>query len=382
MHDIALLKQLTDQQLDYVIRQDPLSRRGGLNGKQMAHELKLRAIHPDLIHALLLSWAKQFEQSDANVIAADYYRIVDERTGSSEQRAHALREGNLSFLIECENIEWFHIAQVGYCALQMKKINKAFRCFNYLHLRAMRTFQMLEDKKRTHKKIANVKKTQAKKMEQAAQKGVKKVLQQALRDVKMSLVEQCLSVLGRKLTQPEIRNLRTQFVRLFSLEMLDHEAFVYMLNFLTTHGSDSEKLTCLNVLASRGETNDLEEWSLMWNLPLKEHHWKLALGEHWYNQQNGGDASQRVYIVTRLHAINSRYESMLQNARKSLREEAVANGDIVLANDIGELIGEALTLEELAVFVRKYGRDDRYQSKQVPFALKKIIELVHPPQST
>lgn len=379
MHDIALLKRLSRDQLERVIRLDSLTRGNHLWGMAMLSELTQFIARPDLINALLLSWAQQHEKTGMNGIAADYYRVVDERTGSSERRAHAIRIVSFNFLNECENIEWHHVVQISDRALELRNGKVAFDCFAYLFDRAAEIFRAIEQKEVPIEKIAEAK-SEAKQMMRCAQKGFKNVLYEALQTLSIDLLEKCLYALDRKLTQPEIQCMRCCLVIPFVNNKLNDAQTEYMIEFLIKHGSDSEKRACLNSVASRGEVRELEELSVKWNIPLTERHWRRVLGKHWFSQDKVDDTETRVQILIKLVAFSPRYEPLLLRARASAREEAIGFGEIILSDEIGELIHKPLTLDELTRFMRMFGKDERYQKIQVPFAVNKMIELVahHP----
>lgn len=383
MHDLALLKRLTNTQLEFVIRNDPLGRSDRPWARELVPMMTSMITDQNLINEFLLSWAKELEANNRHGIASDYYRVYDERTESTEKRSHAIRVGSFNSLMECGDcVEWFHIAQTGHRALAQKKTEQAYQCFKFLHTNALERFQEIEtelseipeSRSWTHRTAKAIAKSTMK----SAQKGLKKILRYALCNTQTDLVQKCLTLLDRKLTQPEIRELRHSLVTLFKEDMLDSADEKFLFSFLAEHGSDSEKRACLNCIASRGDTKDLEDASVMWNIPLTERHWRIALQKYWIDEPNGGSATQRVYIAAQLIKYSPRYASMLLQARIGAREEAIGFGEVELASEIGNEIGKPLTLDELTHFMRKFGRDERCQEIQVPFAVAQMIKLIGP----
>ena len=370
MHDIALLKQLTEAQLRFVIKNDPLTYHSDISADKMIEKCKEQKIDPKLIDQLLLSWAVQHEVANQNKSAADYYHAYDARKNTNQARDHAIRVGSLPLLLDCESVVWYHIARAADSAMEMKHFDSAFDCFALMHKNALEVFrnvQTIPAGDFGHAQFAF----------RRAIRGIKSILQCVLCEANLDLVSSCLKILDRDLTQPEKRTLRYCLVTLF----IEDKSFTLKDNSreaLTAYASDSEKRACLNAVASRGDTQLLQKLSALWDIPLTVHHWKLALGKHWYTQLNGGDAMTRIQIARELVKFSDRYKPLLHKALVSGRADAIKSFAIRRADEIGQEIGQPVTLDELTKFMHAYGNDDRYQETQVPFAIAKMIELVGP----
>lgn len=371
MHNIVLLRKLTAEQLKGVIKNDPLMHRNNIWSAKAVETWKGLDIEDDLINELLFSCAVQFEKEGKHAITSDYLRMLDRRLHTHFAREHAIRIGSFDLLCNPdENLAWHDFARTGSHALSKGDLKSAWNCYDHVHKDAGETLSNLIANWTTDSSEFK----NAKQAVRAATLGIKTILKRSLREGEFDLVERCLDSLKRNLTQPEIRTLRYHLVLLF-IEIPQLRSNDSVCETIKRYANDSEKRACLNALAARGEKNLFAELARLWNVRVTERHLKRLLGHYWYTQPNGGDAFMRVEILRELTEHSDRYTPMLDRALASAREHAITCGEIKRAHELGEEIGQPVTLNEYTHFLRMYGNDPRY-TNYVAFAIERVIALV------
>ncbi len=376
MHDIALLQQLSEAQLREVIKLDPLA--SGVDtvwADEMIKKLVELDVRGVVIDDLLLSWAEQMDRTHKHGIASDYYGAYDKRPPIRFfKRAHAIRVGSVNFLSACKRgVEWYHYLQAGNHALEVRKLGDAIECYQHAlgdldALSNQKTEKTLDFSIRMKKYVHQVKRR------------IKHVLALAIEDINFALIKDCTVLLERDLTEPEIRRIRTFIVRHMTENRLSVDTNVLAIEFLTGHGSESDKRTCINEAARHGENNLFETMTKTWNISVTERHLKLLLADCWYTRPNGGNANERIRLLRQLCHLSSRYATALHTAIENGYAQDLAFGKIKHAHELSKEIGRPLTLEELTLFIRQYGSDERacYRDVEVPFAIDLMLKLVYP----
>lgn len=376
MHDIALLKQLTEEQLKAVILFDPLAHNNHTDPEQTLIALKNLWIPETVITRLYWSWAMQLSKTRrANDLAARYFAIYDQLAGTQLQIAFVCHTGNASRLVMLKSqCEWHHWVRAGRRALKDNRPDSALTCFQYLKQQS----EEILNKKQEQKAVSSREMKTALKGEQAAQKGFRLVLEFAIVKGNMALVKECIQSLNRTLKHPEKQRLRKRLVELLTLDRLSVMSSYPAYTFLGDHASVSEKRHCLNAVAKKGNVKLLEELSVLWNISITEKHLKFALGHHWYTKQNGGNAYMRTEILRELTKISATYSHMLERALHVFRNECVAHGEMIEASEIGAEINKPVTFDEYTQFLRMFGNDSRYTQKQVPFVFEQLLNIIQP----
>lgn len=377
MHDIALLRQLTAKQLEFLIVSDPLIYAGEhVNTKDTIANLKIIGIHDDLIRQLMWSWIQQLERAGKNGIAHDYCKAFDAWKGTHLAREHAIRSEQY-LLSEVDNVSWFHWLQAGLNARNKKRTLNAIHCFdqakNLIKTESDRMNVLPSTPKTERKHVSRIKALLN------ITKVLKEILQEAVCNADFDVMNACLETrMQIKLTTTQHLDLRNAICTLFTGGHLSQNITNPAWKFLAEHGSDSERRACLNAAASFGNIQLTQFLSKNWNIPLTERHWKQIAAKCWYDQPDGGNSYDRVMIARELVALSTRHQPMLLHALRHNRMQALKDGNILHAHEISKELGEPLTIEEVTRVLRRYENDRRsgYQDTEIPFATKLFIELV------
>lgn len=377
MHDIALLRQLTPKQLEFLIVSDPLIYAGEcVDTKNAIANLKKLGIQDDLIRQLMLSWIQQLERASKNGVAHDYCKAFDVWKGTHLARDHAIRSAQ-QLLSDVENVSWFHWIEAGLNARSKKRMLIAVQCLD----QANTLIKTEADKIDVQPSTSKTERKHASRMKAWLNntKTLKEILQEAVCNADFVVIDACLKTRVQvKLTTAQHRDLREAICILFTQEHLSQDVTNPAWKFLAEHGSDSERRACLNAAAGFGDIQLTTFLSRSWNLPLTERHWKQLMAKCWYDQPDGGDSYDRVTIARELVALSIQHQPMLLHALRHNRMQALRDGEIIHAHEISKELGEPLTIEDVTRFLRRYENDHHsgFQEVEIPFASKLFIELV------
>lgn len=349
VHDIALLQKLTESQLKGVIEHDPLTYNSHRQDQEAIKIWQALGIQTSLIDQLLFSCAQQMIKQKKHGSAFDYLKMYDQRLGTHYALAYGVKVGSFFFVSTSDDvIGWQHFAKTAENALKNNDLDSAINCYG-----------MVE------------------KGSKVSVKGLNKVLRHALKCADIESVQRCTNLLDRELTQQELRLLRPHLVSEFKDRMSDQILF----QAVTMYCTETEKRECLNYFAknhSFGFRHLLEEYAQKWEIPITKKHLKFILSCYWYTSLNRGDAKMRVATLRKLVQISQRYELALKAALQSYRQYCIKYAEIVTASEIGDEIGQPVTILELTEFLRTWGTDGRYQKTHVPFAINRMVELIGP----
>ncbi len=384
MHDIDLLKQLTEAQLKFVIETDPLIyAENGIIAYDRIASLKKQGISDVLIEALMLSWIDQLKRAKKHEIAYAYHVAYDEWKGTSLALTYAICHAQ-GMLFNREDVAWYDWLQAGLNAHNHGDKMRALQCFDKMNVLIQSMLQILaimpknvrdEKTAREHNSLTK-----------AFQKNLvlrKQILQEAICEAEFGIIDACLVAnvpVQRALTASQLKNLRYYVTTLFVEGQIPWMAYDRVWLFLTEHGSESEKRACVNAVSRLGNTHLMNELSNLWKIPLTVHHWKKALAKVWFDQPNDGKRNVRLRIARKLVAKSKRYQPIFLRFLQQCRTQSLAEGEIISANNMANELGEPLTIEEVTRVIRQYGNDRRidFRDEQIPFAQTLLIQLIGP----
>ena len=389
MHDIALLKKLNNEQLAFVIQNDPCIMFGSrLSVVIMVDSLKELGVKNDTIAELIRSMGSQLAAHNYGKIAFDYLLFADSLYITKTAYEYAMQALRPDLLNQVKDAEWFDFLHIGNDATKAGKFDVAWKAYGF----AIKLARATPVKK---PKMINHKLTQARPHERFILKALRRLQIASLKhfDLDVYLVTtELLDAQGIRICSEHLQKL-IALAFCNHVDEIEHNSIFQnvLLPVLKTVEKPTLRDKCMEKVAREGAYDLLEKLATLWDLTIPDRYLRLVLGTIWPKDEEKSDdnsvkmddaqkSKTRLKILRELSGRSAknaeRYKSMLRRELTIAIDYAFDDGLVWEAHELATEAKIPLTLSELTILVREFAGRVSYDKQEIPYAIELMTSIV------